>query len=228
MKDGTFIDVCRDFIDITNAHVGTYVDACAGFAGNSVRVERQVAKVLHSQRQKLSPKDGTVIVFASFEDPDHPDAIHHRIIAAKDFISANGEAGSNAQLHAASAVIFIFAKWDEVIRPRLAIAKGVSPNDITLDIMGDLRLIRHAILHNDGTLSVASHSKIKRLSDIIPPGKLNLSNAIMHVIFAQVKMGFAELICRQLGLPFTDTGPDAIKEIVVQRTASKHQFRPAG
>lgn len=227
MKDSTFLDLCRDFIDLTNAHVGAYVDACAGFAENSVRVERQVAKIIREQRQKSPTNDGTVIVFATFEDPEHPDAIHHRIIAAADFISANGQAGSNAQLHAASAIIFMFAKWDEVIRPKLAAAKGVAVNELVLDIMGDLRLIRHAILHNDGALSVASHSKMKRLAALIPAGQLNLSNAVMHVIFAQVKAGFAELMCRQLGLPFTDTGPDAIKEISVQRTMRRHQFRPA-
>lgn len=225
MAEDRFVEICQEFVTVINMHVGGYVDACAGFAGNCARVERQVAKILREQRSKPNRKDGTVVVFASFNDPDHPDAIHHRIVAAKDFIKQNAEAGSNAQMHAASAIIFIFAKWDEVIRPRLALAKSVTVNQISSDIMGDIRLLRHAILHNDGELSMSAHKRLVRLGELIPQGRINLSNDVMHKIFAEVKMGLAELVFGHLGLPFTNTGPEAIKEIAVQRVPRRHQFR---
>jgi hypothetical protein len=219
-----FVDVCREFIDLVNLHVGAYVDACAGFAGNKARVERQVAKIMREQRSKPNAKDGTVVVFASFDDPGSPDSIHHRIVAARDFIENNSEAGSHAQMHAQSAVVFLFSKWDEVIRPKLAIAKNLRPNEITLDIMGDLRLIRHAILHNDGYLTETAHSKLKVVAAVVPFGKLNLSNDVMHAIFAQVKTGTAELLCNHLGLPNPKSGPEAIKEIAIQRVPRSYHF----
>lgn len=219
-----FVDVCREFIDLVNSHVGSYVDACAGFAGNKARVERQVCKIMRAQKSKPNAKDGTVVVFASFDDPDSPDAIHHRIVAAKEFIESNSEAGSNAQLHAHSAIVFLFSKWDEVIRPKLAAAKHAKPNEINSDIMGDLRLIRHAIIHNDGSLTAAAHGKLKLISSLVMPGKLNLSNDVMHAIFAQVKAGTAKLLCDHLGLPCPDSGPEAIKEIAIQRGPTHHQF----
>ncbi len=221
-----FTEICRDFIDLINAHVGTYVDACAGFAGNKARVERQVAKIMRRQSANPNAKDGTIAVFASFDDPDHPDAIHHRIVAAKEFIAANSEAGSHEQIHGAAAVVFLFAKWDEVVRPALARAKGVSSSDITLNIMGDLRLLRHAILHNNGVLRLKDHGKLKLISGAVTVGPLNLSNHTMHTIFAEVKSGCAELICSHLGLPFTRTGPEGIKEIAMTGPTRRHQFRP--
>jgi hypothetical protein len=38
-----------------------------------------------------------VILYTSVEDPHSPDVIHHRIIKADDFITANAEAGFNEQ-----------------------------------------------------------------------------------------------------------------------------------
>ena len=219
-----FVDVCREFIDLVNLHVGSYVDACAGFAENKARVERQVCKIMRAQKSKPNAKDGTVMVFASFDDPDSPDAIHHRIVAAKEFVENNSEAGSNAQLHAHSAIVFLYSKWDEVIRPKLAAAKSVSTEEISLDIMGDLRLIRNAIIHNDGYLAAAACDKFKLVCSVVTPGKLNLSNDVMHAIFAQVKAGTAKLLCDHLGLPCPQSGPEAIKEIAIQRAPKHHQF----
>jgi hypothetical protein len=219
------VNACREFIDLTNRHVGAYVDACAGFAGNKARVELQAARILHRQGSKPERKDGSVVVLASFEDPDRPDAIHHRIVAAKEFIDANSESGSNAQMHAFSAIVFLFAKWDEVIRPRLAAAKGVECNTITLDIMGDIRQLRIAILHNDGILSDTAHAKLRCLQGIVQSGKLSISNDVIHFIFAQIKTGSAELMLNHLGLPAPKTGPDAIREIALPRSAKRYQFR---
>jgi hypothetical protein len=179
---------------------------------------------MREQRSKPNAKDGTVVVFASFDDPDSPDSIHHRIVAAKDFIDNNSEAGSHAQMHAQSAVVFLFSKWDEVIRPKLAVAKNLSTNEITLDIMGDLRLLRHAILHNDGHLTETAHGKLKIIGFVVRSGKLNLSNQVMHAIFAKVKAGTAELLCNHLGLPNPTSGPEAIKEIAIQHNPRRYHF----
>lgn len=226
IKNDAVLDSFREFIDTVNAHVGAYVDACAGFAGNKARVERQVAKIMRQQRQKTNAKEGTVIVFASFDDPGHPDALHYRIVAASEFISANSEAGFNAQMHAFSSVVFLFARWDEVIRPKLASALGVETRDVKVDVMGDLRILRHAILHNDAVLAPSQHAKLKCLRELVQPGSVNLRNDVMQAIFAAIKSGIAELICSELGLPFSKTGPEAIKEIALPRTPIKHQFRP--
>lgn len=47
------LDVLRGFIDFVNRQVGVYSDCLAGFEGNKVRVERQVARVTHPVSKRI-------------------------------------------------------------------------------------------------------------------------------------------------------------------------------
>lgn len=212
-----FIDVCHEFIDLVNQHVGVYVDSCAGFAGNKVRVERQVARILRNQSRKPDPKEGTVVVMASFEDQRFPDAIHHRIIAASDFVDANAQNGMNATHQGYSVIVFLYAAWENTVRPRLAAARSLKPSGIRCDVMGDLRLFRNAILHSRGYLEASEHSKLKVLQQVVEANtELSLHYDQMHQIFALIKGGIAELFCRELNIP-SPPGDSPITGFAIQR-----------
>jgi hypothetical protein len=47
-------------------------------------------------------------------------------------------------------VVFVFAEWEHVFRPRLAEAKACSINEVEVTVFGDLRHYRHDILHHGG------------------------------------------------------------------------------
>jgi hypothetical protein len=42
--------------------------------------------------------------------------------------------------------VFIFAYWDEEIRPQIAKIRGVDSNDVQVDALGDLRILRKSIM----------------------------------------------------------------------------------
>ena len=141
-----FDDIIREYIDFVNEQVGTYMDALAGFAGHCTRVQRQVYRI--SRPVGNRKKNGeNIVVYASYEDPSKPDIIHNRIVRADTYIEANSPGGSNEQRHARAILVFLFTYWEDEIRPRLAAAKGIPVNEIKSDLMGDMRILRHAILH---------------------------------------------------------------------------------
>lgn len=49
--------------------------------------------------------------------------------------------------------VFVFAEWEEDLRPRLANAWNRPMNEIRVDVFGDLRRMRNDILHNRGVAS---------------------------------------------------------------------------
>ncbi len=131
------LDVLREFIDFVNRQVGVYCDCLSGFQGNKVRVERQMPRLLQPTSRKIV--DGQpVITHISVEDPASPDVLIQRTIRADEFINVNSEAGFNEQQICWAIIVFIFATWDEEMRPRIARIRGVEPNAIMLDEMGDL------------------------------------------------------------------------------------------
>jgi hypothetical protein len=164
--DKRFDDIVHEYIDLVNAQVGAYMDALAGFTGHHVRIERQVHRVMRPQKHFDSKDRKHVVVCTSYEDPTRPDVVLNRIIRADDYITINAHNGSNEEQQAKSTLIFLFTFWELEIRPRLAIAKGVPENDIISNIMGDLREVRHAILHARGKLALEKYRKLKVLDKI--------------------------------------------------------------
>lgn len=211
----------RDFIDFVNAQVGVYMDGLAGFQGNVARVSRQVARIQRKVGQRTEA-GVPVMVWASFEDPTRPDAIHHRIIRAQDFVRANEEAGLNEQQLCRSIIVFMFAFWDEEIRPQVAAARGVDPNEIKVDVFGDLRIVRNAIIHTQSVLSVQDHSRLRKLAPLLKAGgKIVLGHEEMHQLFVAIKQAITELLIRDgKDLPGAPD-PTTIIDIAVQNAGPR-------
>lgn len=225
MPNDDYLDTLREFIDFINRQVGVYMDAIAGFAGNKARIELQTARV---QRRHWKGKDidgANVVVGTSLEDPHMPEVIHNRISRANDYIADNSESGYNEQQQVRAIIVFMFAYWDEEIRPRLARTKNLpSPNEIRVDAMGDLRLLRRAIIHNKGKLTGALHQQLKVMKDLFEPdADIKISHDNMHQVFVRSKQGIGNLILDHVGK--RPGAPDVgdIKDVGIHRTG-KHSL----
>lgn len=187
--------VARAFIDFVNVQVGAYMDACSGFAKNKSVVERQVHRDVRPDGTRRGTKDAPRVVMTAVEDPTQPDVLMHRIVLVSEYITANAVGGSNEQQHARAAITFLYAYWDEEVRPELARTLGVATNEIASDIFGDLQLIRHAVLHNKSVLKNSAYRKLKLIREHFSPDDVvSLPNATMHHIFALIKQDMAQRV----------------------------------
>ena len=198
-KAAAELRILRTFVDFVNSQIGVYCDCLAGFQGNKVRIERQVARVQRPVSRRI--KDGQpVIVWASVEDPTSPDVLHHRIIRADEFVAANSEAGFNEQQLCWSIIVFLYAYWEEEIRPQIAEVRGVKSRDIKIHALGDLRILRKNIIHNGGVLPNNEYAKLKVMNDIcLPNAKMTFTHDQMHKVFVHVKRAIGELILEYSG-----------------------------
>nr|VFK46138.1 MAG: hypothetical protein BECKTC1821D_GA0114238_102820 [Candidatus Kentron sp. TC] len=208
-------DVVREYIDFINEQVGTYMDAMAGFAGHHTRVQRQVHRV---QRPvgKRKEQGETVVVWASYEDPSQPDVIHNRIVRADDYLKANSSGGSNEQQHARAIIIFLFTYWEDEIRPRLAASKAVSVSEVCSDIMGDIRILRNAILHAKGIIRSTEHRRLRVLNSMFPSDMpIHISYEDMHRLFVLIKQDCSRLMLEWLGVNDGPVSPEQIKDFAI-------------
>ena len=213
-----YLETLREFIDFVNYQVSVYMDALAGFAGNKTRIEFQVARVLRKTQQRKDGDGVNVMVWSSFEDPGSPDVIHNRITRAADYIAYNSVHGFNEQQHVRAIIVMIFSFWNEEIRPRLARCKNLDSNDIKVDALGDLRLLRHAIIHNKGVLSGPGHAKLKVIKDMFAPeAEIVVSHDQMHNLFIALKQGVAALILEHTGQRPGAPNASEIVDLAIQR-----------
>lgn len=197
------------------------MDALAGFSGHHSRVERQVHRVQRKVAQR-NENGETVMVWASYEDPSRPDVIHNRIVRAQDYLAANRPGGSNEQQHARAVVVFLFTYWEDEIRPRLGKAKGVAPNEISSNIMGDLRIMRHAILHAKAILRAEEHRRLRVVGDMFPQEEeIRLEYEDMHRLFVLIKRDCARLIYEWLGVLNLVEASEGLVDMAIQNAPRK-------
>jgi hypothetical protein len=168
-------------------------------------------------------KDGRpVILYSSVEDPESPNVIHHRLVRADEFVEANAEAGFNERQICWAIIAFLFAYWNEEIRPRIAQARGVEPNDIRVGIFGDLRILRHSILHENGTLGVVAHAKLTVMGALCrPEAVLAFSHAEMKRLFELIHQGIAQLVLEHTGHLVGAPRPEEVLKVAIQSIARK-------
>jgi len=212
------LEVLRGFVDFVNRQTGVYCDCLSSFQGNKVRIERQIARVLRPASRRID-NGQTIIVRASLEDPTHPDVIHQRIIRADEFITANSEAGFNEQQVCGSIIVFIFAYWNEEIRPQIAKIRGVEPDEVKINAFGDLRFLRNSIVHNSGVLEASDHAKLKVLNGICQAdAKISLTHEQMLKIFVVIKQAIGSLILEYTANLPGAPKPEDIVDIAIQNT----------
>ena len=209
--------ILNNFIDFINSQVGVYCDSLSGFSGNRVRVERQIQRGLHPTNRVI--KNGQpVITWTSIEDPTFPDIIHTHVTKADEYIQKNSEADFNEQQICWSIIVFIFACWDEEIRPQIANIRGIQTNDLILDEFGDLRILRKHIVHNSGFLPITQYQKLKVMKEIVEPDKIiTFTHDQMHKLFIFLKRGIGKLLLEYTGDLPNAPNADKITNSAIQR-----------
>lgn len=194
------------------------MDALAGFAGHHARIERQVHRISLPIDSRIDDSGQRVVVYASYEDLTQPDMIHNRIIRATDYIATNSEGGSNEQQHSQAILVFLFAFWEEEIRPRLAASKGVELQEIRSDIMGDLRILRNVILHSKNIIRSEKHKDLKKLSDmLVVDQSVHVSYESMHRIFVLIKQDCARMLFEWLSIKDAPIQPGEMVDLAIQK-----------
>ena len=215
--DNEVTSVLREFIDFINLQVGAYVDGCSGFAQNKIICERQVMRISRAYGMKTDEAGNRIVMRASLEDPTQPDVIHQRIVKAANFISENSATGSHEQQLSRASIIFLFTYWEDEVRPRLARAKNVERSAILSNIMGDLRHIRHAILHKKGILDSATHLKLRKTADLFASGQAaTFSAQKMQRIFILIKQDLMRMFLEEVGQTSGPVRPANIRDIAIQ------------
>ena len=91
----------------------------------------------------------------------HPDLGNtHSKISMEAAVRNSQKDGSYSSTLAKSLLVFIYTEWDEVFRRDIAAEMGVKVGQVSCDLMGDLRHVRHWIIHNKSRID-GNVSKIK-------------------------------------------------------------------
>ena len=129
--------------------------------------------------------------FVGTGPPDSEPRLGQSVIAQMrqgEFLDSLKSGGAFEDQNAKAFIVMIFHRWDDQFRYLIAKVLSVPKSTVQCDLMGDVRHIRNAIIHEDSDITDPFISKLKMLPLIwdLQPGKLTLSEKMIHALMEQI------------------------------------------
>ena len=103
-------------------------------------------------------------------------------ISLKEAVIFSEKDGVFSDTLAKSIILAIYTEWDETYRQKIAAEEGVEAKNVMCDLMGDLRFVRHWIVHNKSIVD-KNYTKFKILRWHLHQGQeLKVSNEMFSGI----------------------------------------------
>lgn len=142
--------------------MGYYLDSIAGFRAYLKETEQRQYIATHNPRLSIPEIDKQFIIHAD-GDPDDPNVFIYHVCSLKNLKDRLKDGGMNEILTKQFCLIMIYEYWEGFIRQKLE--KTLKVKDaIKADIFGDIRHIRHDIIHNRGYATKEHCEKTKILT----------------------------------------------------------------
>ncbi|MCP5432424.1 MAG: hypothetical protein H6923_04035 [Alphaproteobacteria bacterium] len=130
-----------ELIYVINNLFGMYITSCVGLEMYSQKL-----------REFIPEKDLDNRFHAGRGNPKLGTAKTNYSTTGRIGIALAERDGVHQNLLACAFLIFLYTYWDTEFRVKYEAALGLKKNGIALDEFGDLRNIRHAVIHNKGIL----------------------------------------------------------------------------
>jgi hypothetical protein len=139
----------EDFWDTIDRVYGAYLDATAGFLALGEKIghgQAQASVALGLSREQL---DSLPFIHGS-GDPNVAGSVARHRTTQGQLVRRNRQNGENALFLGAMSIVSIYQFWEDHFRSEIAAELTMPRQDLTNDLLGDIRLIRIAIVHHGG------------------------------------------------------------------------------
>lgn len=184
----------RQFVEVVDQLFGFYLDCIAGFRENVDRVMRVQSEM--NVTTSSSPDD-LPLFFGKGDPNDSKNVMLHETTQGA-FKERNRQGGRNQFLLGQYVVVLLYTSWEKSHRERLTAALGLE-EPLELPLMGDLRLLRHEILHNRGRISNRTARRLKVIEGLGPGDNIDLDQDSVEALLRGTKQALDQLVLERLG-----------------------------
>jgi len=149
------MNAIEEFEAIINAIYGVYLDSTTGFREIRERFEASqqnslsLLKEKHPELATLEYLDQTLFIYGK-GDPNSREAIWLHKCTQGQYKKRNSDDGLNFLFISNMALVSMYQFWEDHYRSAIAGLLGETKNSVSEPVMGDIRLLRHSIIHHAG------------------------------------------------------------------------------
>lgn len=157
------------------------------FAFNGMINGRQLA--YERFKSIITSRDNKISVGTAFPDAEQlPGKSTIAYMSQGELLKGLEKGGEFENQHAKALVVFMYHLWDENFRNRIADIISVPKRQVKCALMGDIRRVRHLIIHKNSVVPQNFSAKLELLSQIwdLEPGELIITEKMVHSLMEQI------------------------------------------
>jgi hypothetical protein len=179
------------FDGVVDAIYGVYLDATMAFQ----RLTEQIAGYELQVRQLLEARDPQLADTYDIETmrfihgkgkPDDPQAEVLHECTLQELKRRNSPSGTNYKFIGNMCLVSLYHFWEEYYRETIAESLGIEKDDVTSPVMGDIRHLRHSIIHHDA-IAIDDVSKCQVLCWFKPGDDILLDKNLFRELVTKLK-----------------------------------------
>jgi hypothetical protein len=142
------MEAIDEFVSFVDSTQGLYLDMRRGFGAIVFDFDRVRADYI-KQHPEVTPAQLDIQTMTySVGNLGEPGSYALHECTQAEWRQRNTAFGDNPIRAGNMCLVHLFQFWNDYYRARIAAAIGVDTNDLKVDIFGDLRLLRHSIIHH--------------------------------------------------------------------------------
>jgi len=191
------------YLDITHQLKGFQMDSTRAFELLLKQTEEVQNYAMKLTNQSIKQLDKAQMIYASGLPNDHLALIYHECSQGEFKERLQKDTGHNNLINN-FCLIMLYEYWED-IRCRIASIQNLETNSVKSDLFGDLRHIRHDIVHNKGIASNQYSVQNKLLKWFNTNDSINITEERFNFIVENIFDFFNDYIEHLTGMkPYSD------------------------
>jgi hypothetical protein len=204
MNFDNFNNVVSEFIDTIDLQFGIYLDASAGFQAIRERTIKHQLEFIEKLKEEDPDKANMEYLdssstFYGTGDPNDPKNIMWHATTHKQFKERTKKNGLNDKTVSRNCIILMYEFWETEYRKRASEALEITQKSLLIPIIGDLRLIRNAILHNKSRVTKDLQDKSEIIDGLKEGDEISFPDKMMYEIVHAIKSAMDDLVLKHTG-----------------------------
>jgi hypothetical protein len=186
-------DAVSSYARVANELYGHYLDTTLGFSAALT----QVCDAQTAMRSNLPPGtlEDDLAFFYGHGDPNDPEhRLQHRTTQG-EFKARNAPNGPNEVRASQFLIVLLYEYWESVHRAKVAAALALpSTDDLKIPIFGDLRILRHDVIHHVGVIRAETVKRLERVNGFRPGQQIGLTGNEAEALVGSVYVALDSIV----------------------------------
>ncbi len=144
-------ELFREFLSEVESLYGSFLDSYVAIRQFRMFYESKALPFMLVQQEEARRKgEPEPVILHGRGDPNQPESRFDHSSTISEFMERIRDGGADQVRLSQAYLVLIYQRWEDHYRGKIARSFGIPKNDVLFPFMGEIRHLRHSVVHNKG------------------------------------------------------------------------------